>query len=86
MGCLRGKLGVVEGFDIYDPVEAVEICLVPNVVAPKKFSVPKFVKYMGMECPNTHLRSYYNKMVEVIRYEKLLIHFFQDSLTNSALS
>jgi hypothetical protein len=25
-------------------------------------------------------------MVEVIRYEKLLIHFFQDSLTNSALS
>jgi hypothetical protein len=55
-------------------------------MAPKKFSVPKFVKYMGLECPNIYLRSYYNKMVEVIGYEKLFIHFFQDSLTDSALS
>jgi len=39
-----------------------------------------------MECPNTHLRSYYNKIAKVIRDEKLLIHFFQDSLTGSMLS
>jgi hypothetical protein len=83
VGCLRGKLGVVEGFDVYNPVE---ICLVSDIMAPKKFSVPKFVKYMGLECPNIYLRSYYNKMVEVIGYEKLFIHFFQDSLTDSALS
>ena len=35
---------------------------------------------------NTHLRSYCNKMAEVIRDDKLLIYFFQDSLAGSALS
>jgi hypothetical protein len=38
-----------------------------------------------LECPNTHLRSYCNKMVEVIHDDKLLIYFFQDSLVGSAL-
>jgi hypothetical protein len=33
---LRG----VEGFDIYDPVRVADICLVPNVIVPKKFRVP----------------------------------------------
>jgi hypothetical protein len=60
--------------------------LVPNVVVPKKFRVLEFVKYTGLQCPNTHLRSYYNKMAEVIRYEKLLIHLFLDILIGSALS
>jgi len=48
--------------------------------------VLEFVKYTRMECPKTHLRSYYNKMAEVIHNDKLLIYFFQDSLTGSALS
>ncbi|XP_073263760.1 uncharacterized protein [Populus alba] len=51
-----------------------------------RFRVPEFVKYTGMECPKTHLRSYYNKMAEVIHDDKMLIYFFQDSLTGSALS
>ena len=56
--------------------------MVPNVVVPKKFRVLKFIKYTGLECPNTHLRSYCNKMAEVIHNDK----FFQDSLSGSALS
>ncbi|XP_061951881.1 uncharacterized protein LOC133674685 [Populus nigra] len=63
-----------------------EVCLVPNIVVPKDFRIPDFIKYIGLECPNTHLRSYYNKMAEVIRNDKLLIYFFQDSLAGSALS
>jgi hypothetical protein len=59
---------------------------VPNIVIPKKFKVSEFVKYTGMECPKTHLRSYYNKMAEVIHDDKLLIYFFQDSLTGPALN
>jgi hypothetical protein len=35
---------------------------IPNVVVPKKFKVREFAKYMGLECLNMHLRSYYNKM------------------------
>ena len=36
--------------------------------------------------PVTHLKSYYNKMAELVNDEKLLIHFFKDSLSRSALS
>jgi hypothetical protein len=79
-------LRAVKGFDVYYLVITTEICLVPNVMVPMKFRVPELVKYMGLECHNMHLRSYYNKMAEVIRNEELLIHFFQDSWTGSALS
>jgi len=34
MGCLEGK---IEGFNVYDLVKATEICLVPDIVMPKKF-------------------------------------------------
>jgi hypothetical protein len=66
-------------------VKVAKMCLVPNVVIPKKFRVPEFVKYTGTQCPITHLKAYYNKMVEVVDDEKLLIHFFQDSLSDAAL-
>jgi len=62
------------------------MCLVPNVVAPKKFRVPKFIKYTKTQCPVTHLKSYCNKMAEVVHDEKLLMHFFQDSLSGAMLS
>ncbi|XP_034903465.1 uncharacterized protein [Populus alba] len=83
---LEERLRAIEGNDLFDPIRAAEVCLVPNIVIPKKFRVPEFVKYTGMECPKTHLRSYYNKMAEVIHDDKMLIYFFQDSLTGSALS
>jgi hypothetical protein len=83
---LEDRLRAVEGADLYDPVHAAEMCLVPNVVVPKEFRVPEFIKYTGTECPVTHLKSYCNKMAEVVNDEKLLIHFFQDSLSGSALS
>jgi len=83
---LEERLKTVEGNDLFDPIKAVGVCLVPNIVIPKKFRVPEFVKYTGMECPKTHLRSYYNKMAEVIHDDKLLIYFFQDSMTGSTLS
>ena len=34
----------------------------------------------------THLKSYCNKMVELVHNEKLLMHFFQDSLSGATLS
>jgi hypothetical protein len=30
----------VEGNHLYDPVKAAKMCVVPNVVIPKKFRVP----------------------------------------------
>jgi hypothetical protein len=62
------------------------MCLVPNVVIPKKFRVLEFVKYTGIQCPITHLKAYCNKITEVVDDEKLLVHFFQDSLSDAALT
>jgi hypothetical protein len=83
---LEERLRVVEGNDLFDLVRVTEVCLVPNIVILKKFRVPEFVKYTRMECLKTHLCSYYNKMAEVIHDDKLLIYFFQDSLTSSTFN
>jgi hypothetical protein len=86
ISALEEQLRVVEGNEWSDPMRAYEVCLVPNITVPKDFRIPKFIKYTGLECPNTHLRSYCNKMAEVIHDDKLLIYFFQDCLASSALS
>jgi hypothetical protein len=86
MTALEARIRAIEGVDLYDPVRAVKMCLVPNVVVPKKFRVLEFIKYTRTQCPVTHLKSYCNKMVEVVHDEKLLMHFFQDNLSGAALS
>ena len=62
MAALEARIRAIEGLDLYDPVRAAEMCLVPNVVVPKKFRVLEFIKYTGTQCPITHLKSYCNKM------------------------
>jgi hypothetical protein len=83
---LEQRMRAFEGIHLYDPIKAAEMCLVPNVVIPKNFRVPEFVKYTGTQCPITHLKAYCNKMAEVVDDEKLLIHFFQDSLSDVFLT
>jgi hypothetical protein len=86
MTTLEARIRAIKGVDLYDPVQAAGMCLVPNVVVPKKFCVPEFIKYTGTQCPMTHLKSYCNKMEKVAHDEKLIIHFFQDSLSGAALT
>jgi len=83
---LEKRVRAVEGNHLCDLVKASKMCLVPNVVIPKKFRMLEFVKYIGTQCPITHLKAYYNKIAEVVDNEKLLIHFFQDSLSDAALT
>jgi hypothetical protein len=47
MAALEAQIRAIEGVDLYDPVRAAEMCLVPNVIVPKKFCVPEFIKYTG---------------------------------------
>jgi len=47
--------------------------------------VPEFIKCTRTQSRVAHLKVYCNKMDEVVYDEKLLIHFFQDSLSNAAL-
>jgi hypothetical protein len=83
---LEQRLRAFEGIRLYDPIKDAEMCLVPNIVIPKKFKMSEFIKYTGTQYPITHLKAYCNKMAEVVDDEKLLIHFFQDSLSDAALT
>jgi hypothetical protein len=83
---LEERVRAVEGNHLCDLVKATKMCLVPNVVIPKKFRVPEFVKYTGTQCSITHLKAYCNKIAKVVKDKKLLIHFFQDSLTGTTLT
>ena len=72
---LEERIRAVEGNDLSDQVRAAEVCFVPNIVITRKFRMLEFFKYTGIECPKTHLRSYCNKMVEVIHDDKISIYF-----------
>ena len=83
---IKERLRAIEGNNLTELVLTTEVCLVPNIVVSKEFRVLDFVKYSGLECLNTHLQSYYNKIAEMIHNDKVLIYFFQDSLTRFVLS
>jgi len=51
-----------------------------------KFKVSDFDKYKGTTCPKNHLKMYCRKMGAYAKDEKLLIHFFQESLTGVAVT
>jgi len=65
--------------DVYD------LCLAPNVQIPHKFKLPDFEKYKGTSCPKDHLTMYVRKMSTYADDHQVLIHYFQDSLTGTAL-
>ena len=75
---LEKKLKVIKG------VDPRELSLVPDVVIPPNFKMPKFKKYDGTKCLENHLAMYCNKMARHAYNEDLLIHVFYDSLTGTA--
>jgi len=81
---LDERLKLIEGFSYHRAMNASEATLVPGLVIPHKFKVPEFEKYNGTKCPQDHLLSYVRKMAAHTYDDKLMIHFFQDSLTGAA--
>ena len=81
---LEERLRAIEGVDAYGAINTSDLCLVTDVVIPPKFKVPEFEKYDAKGCPATHLAMYIRKMAAYTHDDKLLIHFFQDSLTRNA--
>ena len=63
-----------------------KLCLVLDVVIPPKFKVPDFDKYKGTNCPKNHLKIYCRKMGAYTKDGKLLMHFFQESLAEVAIT
>jgi len=83
---IEERLRAIERVGNYRFVDMSELCLVPNVVIPSKFKVPDFDKYKGTTCPKNHLKMYYKKMWAYAKDEKLLMHFFQESLAGAAIT
>ena len=81
---LDKKLKEIEGVNDLGSVDPRELCLVPDLVMPPKFKMPKFEKYDGTKCPENHLATYCNKMAGHAYNEDLLIHVFYDSLVGTA--
>ena len=81
---LDKKLKEFEGVNDLGSVDPRELCLVPDLVIPPKFKMPKFEKYDGTKCLKNHLATYCNKMARHAHNEGLFIHVFYDSLTGAA--
>ncbi|GAU46722.1 hypothetical protein TSUD_100140 [Trifolium subterraneum] len=81
---IQKEMRALRGKDLFGQ-DAHELCLVPDVVVPHKFKVPDFEKYKVSTCPKAHLIMYARKMSTQTSNDKLLIHYFQDSLTGAAL-
>ncbi|XP_058726476.1 uncharacterized protein LOC131597828 [Vicia villosa] len=81
---MRKEIKALKGKNSFGK-NAYDMCLVPNVKIPAKFKVPDFEKYKGSSCPQSHLTIYCRKMATHTDDDKLLIHYFQDSLTGAAL-
>lgn len=81
---LEERMRAMESHDI-PGMNISDLGLVPGVKIPPKFKVPDFDKYKGTTCPKIHIRAYYRKMSAYSDDEKLLMHFFQDSLSGASL-
>ena len=83
---LEERLRAIEGGEDYAFANLEELFLVPNIITPPKFKVSDFDKYKGTTCPKNHLKMYCWKMGAYTKDEELLIHFFQESLTEVAIT
>src|SRR3954466_13888489 len=81
---LEERMKAMEGYDIFD-VDTYEMSLVPDLTIPHKFKILDFEKYKGLSCPRSHLRMYVRKMAAYAQDQKLMMHFFQDSLSGASV-
>ncbi|KAJ9178669.1 hypothetical protein P3X46_010536 [Hevea brasiliensis] len=85
LSALEERLRAIEGLNMYGSVDMASLRLVPDVVVPPKFKVPDFDKYTGNSDPRIHLATYIAKMSSMTDDDRLLIHFFHESLSGAAL-
>lgn len=80
---LEERLRGVQSFNVFS-VDALDMCLIPNMVIPPKFKVPEFEQYKGLNFPGNHLRIFNRNMDAYTHDEKLMMHCFQDSLSEAS--
>ena len=78
------RIRAMERISISGSINVAELSVVLGLVIPHKFKTLIFDKYDGTKCPTTHLTMYCRKMSAYTDHNKLLIYYFQDSLTGIA--
>lgn len=81
---IEERFKAIEGPSTFG-LDVEDMCLVLGVKIPSNFKVPTFEQYKGVTYPKTHIWSFYGKMNAYSDDEKLLMHFFQDSLGGASL-
>ncbi|XP_058733002.1 uncharacterized protein LOC131604585 [Vicia villosa] len=81
---MQKEIKSLRGKDLFGK-EVNDLCLVPNVRVPAKFRLPELEKYKGNSCLQSHLIMYVRKMSMHTEDQRLMIHYFQDSLSGAAL-
>jgi len=83
---IEERLRAIAGGGDYAFADMEELFQVPEIVILPKFKVSNFDKYKGTTCPKNHLKMYCRKMGAYAKDEKLLMHFFQESLTGAVVT
>ena len=78
-------LKAIEGNSLIKGMDTIELSLVLDVVILHKFKVLNFVKYNGSSCLRAHMTMFCQKMVGHTGNDKLLIHYFEESLIGSTV-
>jgi len=73
---LEERLRAIEGGGNFGFGDAIDLCLVPDVIISLKFKVHEFEKYKDTSCSKSYLIMYCRKMAAHAHDEILLIHFF----------
>ncbi|RDY12556.1 hypothetical protein CR513_02624, partial [Mucuna pruriens] len=74
LSSLEERLRAIEGIGSHG-LDATDLCLVPDIILPADFKVPKFEKYKRSSCPRVHLAMYCRKMASFIHQDKILVHY-----------
>ncbi len=85
LSALEERLRAIEGLNMYGSVDVSSLRLIPDVVVPPKFKVLKFDRYSGNSNLRIHLATYIAKMSALTEDDRLLVHFFYESLTGASL-
>ncbi|XP_057999419.1 uncharacterized protein LOC131178473 [Hevea brasiliensis] len=85
LSALEERLRAIEGLNMYGSIDVSSLRLVLDVVVPPKFKVPNFDKYTGNSDLRIHLATYIVKMSTLTEDNRLLVHFFHESLSRAAL-
>ncbi|XP_017629176.1 uncharacterized protein LOC108472182 [Gossypium arboreum] len=81
---LEEKFKAMENDDDYRRIDARDLSLVPDLILPYKFKMPKLEKYNGTSCLEAHISMFCRRMIGYVNNDQLLIHCFQESLVGAA--